>query len=368
MKIQLKSLRVVNCGPLRDVCIDFTDEVTGQPRPTTLLAGANGSGKTTVLELIVALAEMINPKYSFGFYDGKVEHGLPSDELNGSRFNVLKRAAYAQADWVVDDEVMSVYCGEPPSSAVLADNYVGRPALDLGTWSDNERRKGEVVEKLRRAIYQQERDKAAVELSEDDQAQDISSVPSVLLFPHYRSLVPLTGKQLQREEAEYQWVCRYKVAEEFEGSLSSYLIWLDYAEPEVFARVIKFLNGLGFDGKTFGVVRRKLKAVVTTKDGQVHDVAELSSGEQNSPYPAFGTAPPPAAHSIVLIDEIENSLHPAFQQRIGQALKRLQREEPFQLIATSHAPAFLEIFRTGEHVDPNGVLNGSCRPSSAAGA
>ena len=50
MKIQLQSLRVVNCGPLRDVCIQFN---TNGDSPVTVLAGANGSGKTTILKLIV---------------------------------------------------------------------------------------------------------------------------------------------------------------------------------------------------------------------------------------------------------------------------------------------------------------------------
>ena len=58
MKIQLQSLRVLNCDPLRDVCIHFN---TDGDSPVTVLAGANGSGKTTALELIVSLGEMLLP-------------------------------------------------------------------------------------------------------------------------------------------------------------------------------------------------------------------------------------------------------------------------------------------------------------------
>lgn len=55
MKFQIKSLEVKDCGPLRDIEIDFTTD--GQtPRPVTILGGANGSGKTTSLKLIFALA------------------------------------------------------------------------------------------------------------------------------------------------------------------------------------------------------------------------------------------------------------------------------------------------------------------------
>ena len=44
MKIQFQSLRVLNYGPLRDVCIHFNADGGS---PVTVLAGANGSGKTT---------------------------------------------------------------------------------------------------------------------------------------------------------------------------------------------------------------------------------------------------------------------------------------------------------------------------------
>lgn len=51
MKLEMLNLSVEKCGPLRDVFIDFSNG-QGRARNVTLLAGANGSGKTTVLELI----------------------------------------------------------------------------------------------------------------------------------------------------------------------------------------------------------------------------------------------------------------------------------------------------------------------------
>ncbi|HAI70568.1 MAG TPA: hypothetical protein DCM38_14165, partial [Gammaproteobacteria bacterium] len=46
----------------------------------------------------------------------------------------------------------------------------------------------------------------------------------------------------------------------------------------------------------------------------------------------------------VLLDEIENSQHPDFQHRLAQNLLQLQRQIPFQLILTTHQPAFVKIF------------------------
>ncbi|MCW3058963.1 MAG: cytochrome c biosis protein CcmA, partial [Capsulimonas sp.] len=89
---------------------------------------------------------------------------------------------------------------------------------------------------------------------------------------------------------------------------------------------------------------KDLKAIVITREGQVHNVDDLSSGEQNLLILLLELRRRLIPNSIVLIDEIENSLHPAFQYKIGEALKEMQREIPFQLIVTSHAPAFLKIF------------------------
>src|SRR5262249_23029201 len=106
-------------------------------------------------------------------------------------------------------------------------------------------------------------------------------LPSILYFPHSRSLARLEGNQINKEEIQYHWIYRYETVRTFKGSLDSYLVWLDYAEQETYVKVIEFLNGLNFDGKTFGVIRKELKVGVTTKDGQTLYLEHLSSGEQN---------------------------------------------------------------------------------------
>ncbi len=73
---------------------------------------------------------------------------------------------------------------------------------------------------------------------------------------------------------------------------------------------------------------------------------DMSSGEQNILILLLELRRRVLPHSIVLIDEIENSLHPAFQHQIVNGLKRLQEAIPFQLIVTSHSQTILEAFGT----------------------
>ena len=324
MKIQLQSLRVINCGPLRDVCIHFN--TTGDS-PTTVLAGANGSGKTTALELIVGLAEML----------------LPNSELPPVR-PALARAEYAQLDWLVDGERFSLFHGNKPSDASLAGNSFGRVG-QAGSFRNQKH--GHLPALLRAQVQKQEVE--LVDLNDyDGRLGSIDGnnqvLPSILYFPHTRSLLPITGDQIYKETTPYQWVYFYQIAMQFKGSLDSYLIWLEYVDAKNYAAAIQFLDELDIEGKTFSVSRRDLKAVVTTPDGGTHFLAGMSSGEQNILIMLLELCRRLLPHSIVLIDEIENSLHQAFQKKLAQALKRMQELVPFQLIVTTHSIPIVESF------------------------
>lgn len=326
MKIQLQSLRAINCGPLRDVCIHFN---TDGDSPTTVLAGANGSGKTTALELIVGLAEML----------------LPLSELPPLR-PALAQAEYAQMDLLVDGKEFGLFFGQKPTGTVLPENFFGRSGV-IGDFTDEYQ--GEIVSVIRARIHQQETH-ANVDpfdiISEDDNRRErpYLTVPSVLFFPHTRVLLPVTGDQLHKEEVAYQWVYFYQIISEFKGSLDSYLVWLDYVEQDSYESAIHFLNELNIDGKTFSIRRKDLKVLVKASNGGIHFLESMSSGEQNILILLLELRRRVLPHSIVLIDEIENSLHQAFQKKLAQALKRMQEQTPFQLIVTTHSVPIVESF------------------------
>ncbi len=326
MKIQLQSLRVLNCGPLRDVCIHFN---TDGDSPVTVLGGANGSGKTTALELIVGLAEML----------------LPLSELPPVRPTLL-RAEYVQMNWLVDQKPFSLFYGRKPVGADLPEDYFGRSGLP-GDFA--EEAKGNLGSRIRAQIHQQESSSIIDTFSDPADYNSVATaadktLPSILFFPHTRILLPVQGEQIYKEVVAYQWVYFNQVVGQFQGSLDSYLIWLEYVEPSSYAAAISFLNELDIDAKTFGISRRDLKAVVTTRGGNTHFLEQMSSGEQNLIIMLLELRRRLIPYSIVLVDEIENSLHPAFQHRIVNRLKRLQELIPFQLIVTSHSLTILEAF------------------------
>lgn len=318
MKLELRAIRVKNCGPLDDVRVEFYDEQE-KTLPVCVLAGANGSGKTTILELIVWLAA-----------------GVTGLVINDDS----RLPEYAQLDLRVHGSEFSVAFGKKPPDVILPVEH------NFFVWDGGLRKNltfGSLVKELEEQIHRQHH--AEIEASGFTASPGNGDrVPSVLYFPYTRSLEPVTGSQVTKESLPYQFVHRFDVVRSFSGSLSSYLIWLDYAEPEQFKAAQEFLNELDFEGKTFHVQRRTLDIMVRTRDGHEHKLHELSSGEQNLLIILMELRRRLLPHSIVLIDEIENSLHPAFQHKLAQSLLKMQQMIPFQLIVATHSWTFAEIF------------------------
>lgn len=322
MKLELRSIRVKNCGPLDDVRVEFYDE-QGKTLPVCVLAGANGSGKTTILEVIVWLIKGIN---SFASND---------------KFSSLE---YVQLDGLIDDSEFSIALGKMPKDVVLPYEHVIAFFDAKAKHIVEKVRQGGSILTLARKAYSNQ---AGANLADFDLSSlNGNLAPSILYFPHTRILEPVSGAQVIQEKLPYEFVHRFDVVRSFSGSLNSYLIWLEYAEPEQFKAAQNFLNELDFEGKTFHVQRKTLDIIVHTRDGQEHKLHELSSGEQNLLIILMELRRRLLPHSIVLIDEIENSLHPAYQHKLAQALLKMQQMVPFQLIVTTHSWEFAEIFGT----------------------
>ncbi|HMV49688.1 MAG TPA: AAA family ATPase [Blastocatellia bacterium] len=308
MKLELRSVRLKNCGPIDDIKIDFFD-AAGKTLPVCVIGGANGSGKTTVLEAIVALVETF---------------------LRGAATEFLQRKlnVYAQIDCRFADFDASIFYGNLPEDAEFKPERYGifPPSADV----PSNPLCTEAIGKIQAAF-----------INAMTSAADVN--PTIVYLPHSRSLEPVSSSQIHKETDAYQLVHRFQTVREFPGSLASYLIWLDYAKPDRFLETQRFLNDLNFDGKTFWIDREALDVLVKT-NGHIHRLHELSSGEQNLLIILIELRRKLRPGSVVLIDEIENSLHPAYQHRLAQGLLALQREIPYQLIVTTHAPAFVEIF------------------------
>jgi predicted ATP-dependent endonuclease of OLD family len=314
MKLAIKGLRLVNCGPIDDIYLDFTDKETGKPLSTVVLAGANGCGKTTILEVLAQLP--------YAFCSKEVDE-------------ITKKFDYAQIDWLLNDKNYSLSLDNTPN--ILKEYYV---TDEYNAQQEVEFVHCNLLHKNDKTI--ECKDYKHINADEDD-------YPVIVFFPHARFLQPTKdNNQINKEIIPYEFIHRYENALEFKGSISSYLCYLDYAKPEEFKVMLNFLNDLNFAEKTFEVNRADLSVWVKTNNGQKHRIEELSSGEQNILIMLFELRRrlnhTTKSQSIVLIDEIENSLHPTFQRYLLNALHSMQKITPFQLIVTTHSADILRYF------------------------
>lgn len=316
MVFKLLKLRVINAGPIKDLTINFCDK-NDKPLDNIVIGGANGSGKTTILNIICELFELLNL--------------CPDDEPN---FN--KEVEYAQLDFLDHKSPITIWYGIKPDNVLHNLNSLGYSYKSIV--GSKRKEEGDLISELHLMTHRAKgkeikcKDFSSIKLDEEILSQ-------ILFFPGFRTMHAITdNKQIFKEETKYQLVYKYDNIKQFEGSFQSYLIWLDYAEPETFERIIQYLNDLNFGGKTFEIDKKNLQVLVRTPKGETHLLHELSSGEQNLFILLAELRRRVDRPSIILIDEIENSLHQAYQYKVLDGLKELQTlVEGLQIIITTHS-------------------------------
>ena len=334
-QLRIFAIRLINLGSFRDTVIRFSTE-NGIPLSLVLLAGANGSGKTTILETIANVLSI----------------------LNGSGENLVKKLpkeVYAQVDIILMGQKISLFYGREPADQELCENYIGweYQNLKLTEKVQSPQLKFSSPEmKLQMSEIQQ------IEQQPMDRMKKDFCLPCLVYFPHFRVIHPVTGTAVSKEVVSYRWIFRYQECKQFPGSLDAYLVWLDYAKPQIFAEIKDFLNQYALTGKKIShVEREELKVVIQTEHGGKHYLEHLSSGEQNLMVLLLELKKHLIPGSILMIDEVENSLHQAFEYKIGNVLHKLQEDYQLQIIVTSHSETFLKLFGAKNTI----VLTGSQR-------
>jgi predicted ATP-dependent endonuclease of OLD family len=82
--------------------------------------------------------------------------------------------------------------------------------------------------------------------------------------------------------------------------------------------------------------------VILKRKSVEYDLLQMSSGEHQILRILVGLAADTAKNSIVLIDEVELHLHPAWQKRLIQVLRK--DESNNQYIFTTHSPTVAKMF------------------------
>lgn len=292
--------------------ISFTDEATGLVRPLTVLVGSNGSGKSSVFEVIEGL---------------------------------LSFAIDKQTPWPVVQELR-----ERGYAAVRVELSEAAPSLVSGIWVHTGRKDREpedfpVLPPLISDVESQGFSKRMILASwvEGMLAGKEPLVDGLLYFPHNRWIDHKQRGAIEPPSEHPRWLFRFEPTSQWSGSLSQLWVWQNYLDLEQqaegrprlapFVQIIEEILG---EGQRIRIREGQVR-IVRPRFGDEVEPHQLPSGQQQI-LTLFGElARRLRPGAVVFIDEIELSLHPALQRAVLSHLRRLAREYDLQIVVTTHS-------------------------------
>lgn len=357
-------LYIQDCGVfVKPTLIDFTHNSEAQD--ILCLAGVNGAGKTTVVELIFNLISLLDSDIS-------PQH-ITFDRLKP---NVLTRVEFAQLDILVEEKVISLVIGkseqierckgleqafiiEPDLSSLILDvenalikipeNEEISPTIEqlailkAAENFSNRVKLSENIEKFKPLIEQ-------IKSSNKTGLDKNLDLPFVYFFnAHDREIQDIRYDSIPNESPKYRLTCRYHQQRD---DLKKVLIYYDYAYPKKFNELKNWINQhILIDKIIDRIDRPSFSVVIKAKNGRYHGLELLSSGEESLLIIAMQIYLKAHRNSIFIIDEIDQSLHPEFQEKIITVMKKLQTEKQCQIIITSHSEIVWSAFETKGLID-----------------
>ncbi len=309
--------------------LDFTDPVTGEARDRVVLVGSNGSGKTTVFDVVEAMLRfLVDPEKPAPILD---EAGLVTLTMELGHG---------------DPEPFSIVFGEPPYDPEWAS--FGPAIFEGSTVRYCAHTRGSNFEKLQLEVQSMLHGKA-----------DLSG--GLIYFPHDRELRPVRAGTIEPPPDDKQWIFRYSPADQWSGSLEQLWVWQDYLDLQRWRRgeeMIELASSVELLQQALGPARK-----VFIRDGRVrvttpwNDVSgkpaevlldQLPSGERQCVMLFGEIARRKRSHGVLFIDEPEISLHPTLQRQTLAQLRRLARKLDTQVFLATHSAEIVRAVRRDE--------------------
>lgn len=310
----LKSIRIRNLRSLPLVDLDFSTPTDADHlRKWTLLVGENGTGKSSILKaiaLVLAGSECL--PFLLGQPRSWVRHGAPHATIGAT----LQTAAGEMRDLE-----LTIGANDEPS--------------------DIYRRNAESLSRLDVALRNAQQNYFVVGYGPYRRVGDGKSV------------IQESTSRPQRAQSMQTLLDRNAVV----NSLTSWAVSLHYERGDEGLEIVRDALDTLLPGVTFEGIDRKTRTLLfRTADGTI-PLEELSDGYQNiavwigdllyrvtSAFAHFKR--PLEARGLLLIDEVDAHLHPAWQRRLREFLD--SKLPNFQIVASTHSALTLQQAHEGE--------------------
>jgi len=336
-------------GPKR---ISFVDPLTETVRPISVIAGTNGTGKTTILDTIESLlAFVLEPEKPSDLILEARQAGLICLTLELSSKDFSQSGSSPDFSNGQQPKVIYLAAGQ----GCLIDSHLG----DLTNLFLGDVYFGPSVPQFQRAAS----------LMHQGQA-DLHG--GLLYFPHDRQLGAPRGGPIELPPEERAWLFRFSTTDRWQGSLEQLWVWQNYLDLEQrssershlkpFVATVETVLG---EGRIITI--QEGRAWVSTpwsQEGQAGTkvrLDQLPSGEQQVLLLFGELARRRRKGAVIAIDEVENSLHPTLQRLVVHQLRQFAREWDAQVILATHSLEVLRAVHESERI----ILDRLEEPESA---
>ncbi|MEI6443155.1 MAG: AAA family ATPase [Nostocales cyanobacterium ELA583] len=348
--MKLHSLEIKNFRAIKDISLDFTD-LLSRPRPINLVVGPNGSGKTSILDAIHVVVKVFeNPQ------NPELREGLEYNvqQLVRGRANITQITFEYSIEKNEAEAINDVYSSlglkqhfnlsksvtplESPAKVIWY--YPSRKPNNLCDHDMSPRNSIRVLGA---------RGRASQAISKNRQTSQIFDRIGGVCYLDQRRTVRLF-KTFNKQNIEDQnahsdvlsWLIEY---------YRKHRTWSEEKYGESYwKRVQRLFNKICFPSELIGLESGPdSDTLILKRNGVEYDLLQMSSGEHQILRILVGLAADTARNSIVLIDEVELHLHPAWQKRLIQVLRGDDSNN--QYIFTTHSPTVAEMFYDSEIIN-----------------
>jgi ABC-type lipoprotein export system ATPase subunit len=343
-------LTVENIGPFRGqpYQVDFTD-ADNQPCNLFLLMSKNGQGKTTLLEIMRCLMQLLKEAHptQFGHEDldygeGRVQWDLRV-KLNwqGQKHNIVLSLLAGSLENEHLKRWTDAHINQYGATAWHPFGYQRHALGNLERIGNGDELVDNLLENIR----------AQISTSPEGVEVPRFSLPTLLYFSAYRDIERITRQE--RTITKPKWWGYYPVHDisidggTWNSSLDNLLVWLKWLDDGRFEQAQRFINERVFNGepKFIKDIRRDPPEAIVINEGHQHRLDQLSSGEKSLVQMFLRISTHLTSNTFILIDDLEGHLHSIWQHGVLRLLKELVREHPgVTVIASTHSREILEAF------------------------
>jgi energy-coupling factor transporter ATP-binding protein EcfA2 len=315
--------------------ISFVDPLTDTVRPMSVIAGTNGTGKTTILDTMEALlALVLEPDKPRDLVVEAEKTGLICLTLELFQEDLPQAGPYSGRSYGEDPKGLQIAVGRRDLTRFQPkdwpDFFYGGPEIGL-TFGE----------------FRQ-----AVSLMMNQGRFDLHG--GLLYFPHDRQLGATRGGPIEPPPEERSWLFRFSPTDHWPGSLEQLWVWQNYLDLEQgssenrsnlkpFVETVEEV--LGSD-RPITITRGQAQVLPSWSKGEGPGTPvyldQLPSGEQQVLLLFGELARRRRKGAVIAIDEVENSLHPTLQRLVVHRLRQFAREWDMQVVLATHS---LEVLR-----------------------